>query len=142
MARIEITGLDDVMAMFDKLEAMPDQVMRDMVNAGSDVAVKAIKGKALTLINGPYANGTIAKAVRKRKEKKTKDGISQEIGFAGNMKDKYHKKATPVSTVAFFNEVGSQKVRARNFVKVALAETENEIIAAEERVLDEHMKNI
>lgn len=57
MARLETTGIEDIISAFDDLADVPDDVMRDMLLAGGEVVATAQRNKLKQL--GLYKTGKL-----------------------------------------------------------------------------------
>lgn len=136
MARFEVEGLFDFSNLINA-GAVPNDVMNKMLHAAADIAVKAQKKSANSMLNKGYSTGELAKSIGKGRIKRTQDGKSIKIVFKGSRKRGKSKEVhTSNATIAFYNEFGTRRQRPRPFVRTANAQCEEEAIEAAAKVFD------
>ena len=141
MARVEISGFQELAADIEGLVRGSTEVLEEMIEAGAQVVVKEQKKQARSMLKGKYYKGDVAGGIYAKKPVKSKDGISQTISFKGTVKDKHHKKGTSVGEIAYINEYGKNSQPARPFIRTANAVSEEEAVKAEEKVFDNYLQS-
>lgn len=127
MATLELSGLDDLCAAYNRIYDIPESVTSEALDEMAQVAEKKIKESGLKMgVRDPESNEHILDKVKRRKPKITKEGGYSMITFSGRRKR--GRKGVKNSVIAFMNEYGSRTVRARPFVGTALAENEKAIV--------------
>jgi HK97 gp10 family phage protein len=130
MGSISTIGLDGLISDMERLAVLPDSVLDDMLNAGADVLEKAQERSAQTMLGGPYSKGVTAKAIKRTKSKKAKNGRSLEIYPQGSRTGPRSKKSRRNAEVAFVNEFGKRGQPARPFIKAANDAATSEVTEA------------
>lgn len=140
MASFKVDGLFDLSDIVNA-GAIPNEVMNRMLHAAAGVAVKAQKKSAREMLNGKYATGQLAESIKEGRIKSTRDGKSISIEFTGSRKR--GNTTTSNAEIAFINEFGSPRrgIKAREFIKKANRQCENEALDAAGKVLDEWMES-
>lgn len=70
MAKLSISGFDDLQADMEALLKMPDSISDDILNAQADIIVDAQKESMAKMLKGPYSTGETARSIKKGKVKK------------------------------------------------------------------------
>ncbi len=128
MARIEISGLVDVLNSMEKLAQIPDGVINDMLNAQSEVVVKAQKKTGLRM--GIHRTGVTLQSIKAGNVKRRRDGAYVDVYPQGTNKDGNRN-----AEVAFINEYGKRGQPARPFIRTANEESAAETTRAAEKIL-------
>ena len=116
-----VKGIYDLEEDFEKLDALPESVYDDMLNAAADVMVKETSKQASTMLVGKYYTGDLANHIRKGKIRKNrKNGRYTDVLFYGNVTDKKHPKGERRAKIAFINEYGKRSQPARPFISMAV----------------------
>ena len=138
MAQFKFEAPKDLMKSMKELETKSPELCREMVDAGLDVAYKAVANKV------PVKTGTLKKSLKKTKVKINKSGeYFGSLKFNGYDKkrtSKKYPKGVPNSLRAAVYEYGNTKQTARPFLRPALTSAENDIKAAMQKVYDEEVK--
>ncbi len=128
MARLEISGLDELDRVFRELGNVPDAVTERACKAGAEVAAAKIKqtgeSKRIRSEIAPH----ILDHIKVGKFKKTDGGGYVDITFSGTQKKTKGSKPVQNSRVAFENEYGNSTQSARPFVGPAMAANEDAIV--------------
>lgn len=129
MARLEIYGMDDLDAAFNRIGNIPEAETTRALNEMADIAAAGIKrsGEALG-IRDPESNVHILDKIVKRKAKITRDGGYVDITFSGSRTRGTTK--TRNAEIAFINEYGKRGQPARPFIGQAMNQNEEKIAAA------------
>lgn len=136
MATFDRGNFDDLAVFMDQLANMPDHILDDALNAGADILVDQIKKNARTVLAGPYNKGGVAGGVKKKRPTKSGGGRKIPITFEGT------QHGERIGTIAFVNEFGTKKQKARPFVKQAIEETKESVTRAEEEVINNYIQSI
>ena len=128
MARLEISGLDELDRVFRELGNVPDDVTERACKAGAEVAAAKIKqtgeSKRIRSEIAPH----ILDHIKVGKFKKTDGGGYVDITFSGTQKKTKGSKPQKNSLIAFQNEYGNSTQSARPFVGPAMAAGEDAIV--------------
>lgn len=136
MAKFEVSGMTALEECFQNLEALPTDILHKMLDVQADIVVEAQKKTAQTMLQGPYNKGAIVKAIRAGKIKVVKDTYVQDVTFRG----KQH--GVRLSEIAFHNEFGNRKQKARPFVATANKRVEEQIVEAADKVFDDFVESL
>ena len=118
MAKIEITGLGETLISMEKMANIPNDVMKQIMDAQANVVVDAQKKTASTMLRGPYYKGGVAEGVSKGRYKRLKDGAEHYVVFKGE------QHGDRIAEIAFINEYGKKGQPARPFIKTANEQAE------------------
>jgi HK97 gp10 family phage protein len=142
MASFKVDGLAELEGFFENMAAMPNDVINKMLHAEADIAVKAQKRTAKSMLKGPYAHNPVklAESIVKGKIKNTKDGKSLHIVFKGSRKR--GNIVTPNAEIAFLNEFGKRGQNPRPFIKTANEECAEEALDSAGKVFDEFLNSL
>lgn len=125
MAEIGFVGLDDLMLSMEEIAQIPDDVKDKMLDAQADVVVFAQRAKARAY--GVEDTGLVISSINKGKPK-LKNGARVIYVTPSNTRSRVarnrktgEKKVTKVrnAEIAFINEYGDRRQRARPFVRDA-----------------------
>ncbi len=152
MAKLSVSGLDDLMLSLQEVAEIPDAVQDEMLNAGADILIPEIKARGEGY--GVEDTGLTLKSLAKSKVKKNqKIGRYLTVYFKGSRvrgKDPKTGKNLRIknSEIAFLNEYGNrmseygtQKHPARPFFGDALKLSEKTIAKAQEAIYDKWLKS-
>lgn len=128
MATFSAHGVDELSLSLKQLIELSDETHEEMLTAQANVLAKAQSAKAKTMLQGPYNKGAVASAVNITKTKITKGGRVKYITFKGT------QHGNRIAEIAFVNEYGTKSQPARPFIRTANAESEDEAVAAAEKV--------
>ena len=132
MADFTTEGIDKYLLDFEEIASLPGDVLEDMVEAGGEIIRKGQATTASSMLQGEYYQGDVAAGAKLGKAKRSADGASIYVTFAGTA------HGNRVSEIAFINEFGKEGQPARPFVSIANELYADEANEAEQKVLDEH----
>lgn len=146
MARVEFSGIDEVVTSLTELSELPDEVIDAMLNARADVVVKAQRAEARKLgteyrnkgQKKNYATGMTANSIRKGKVK-VKDG-QRVLYITPTGSRRRGKTKTRNAEIAFLNEYGTRTINARNFIRIANERAADAATAAEFEVYSRYLE--
>lgn len=139
MARMEVDGLGPLIEDFEMLAALPDNVIKDMLNAGADVIVEAQRTEIQRQWKGPYSLGISVKSIKKDSKIRT----TKYLGLTGRYINIYPqgernrgKRRVRNAEIAFINEYGAPKrgIAARPAIGTANTKAEQRAVEAGEKV--------
>lgn len=139
MAYFKVEGLADLIEDFGNIASLPEDVIDEMLNAEADVAVKAQKRTAQSMLHGKFYTGDLAKSIDKTKVKKTRDGASIQIVFKGSRTR--HGGMSTNAEIAVVNEFGKRGQDPRAFIKTANEECADEAVGEAGKVYDAYLKS-
>lgn len=129
MPQIDIQGFDELNDAFTRMSDIPESVMADALTSMAEVASKAIKNKGESMgVRDPESSVHILDKLKINKFKKDSSGGHVDITFSGT-RSRGNKRVRNAE-IAFVNEYGTRKQRARPFIGTALAEQESRIVDA------------
>lgn len=127
MARIELNGFDDLCEAFNRISDIPDSITEEALEGMAKVAEEKIRQQGESMgVRDPESEVHILDKLKRKKPKITPEGGYSVITFTG--KRRRGKKETRNAEIAFINEYGSRKVKARPFIGTALAKNEDQIV--------------
>lgn len=134
MARLEINGMDALLADYKELLQLPHEVAEDILNAEADVIIPAQRAEIQRQWNGPYSEGISAKCIQKTEVKIKRDGYCIYVYPQGERKR--GRKRIRNGEIAFRNENGAPRrnIAARPAIATANAKAEQAAIEAGEKV--------
>ncbi len=135
MAKLSVNGLGSLMLSLEQVAAIPDDVVRDMLDAEAQVVEEAQVATGMQM--GVYRTGETLRSIRRGKLKKDRDGIrTVSITFSGT-NDKGERNAA----VAFINEYGKRGQPARPFIATANAAAADSAVAEAEKVYNKFLQD-
>lgn len=136
MPRLEISGFEELVEAFSRLEKVPDEVVIKVVQAMGDIAADAVKqqGEAVG-VRDPNSDVHILDKIKVGKPRTTEYGAQADITFTGSRKR--GNTATRNAEIAFLNEYGKRGQTARPFIKTAFQREEKKIVQAGADILGE-----
>lgn len=127
MASFEFSGFDDLSAALNRIGQPPDEVKAEALTAMAQVAAGKIKDRGEALdVRDPESDVHILDTIKTNKPKLTKDGGSVTITFSGSRSR--GGKRVRNAEIAFVNEYGTRKQRARPFIGQAMTQNEQAIV--------------
>lgn len=118
-----------------EIAEIPEDVQSEMLNAQADIAAAAIKAKGEAY--GVKRTGQTLAHITKGKVKRDKDGnLCIHVTFNGK-----NEKGVRFAEIAFINNYGRRKMKARPFVTDAVASTEGQTAAAADTALDKWLES-
>lgn len=134
MPRLELTGLDELVAAIGRISKIPHEVQERALKAGADIAMAEIKSKGEALgVRDAESNIHILDKLKINKPSYKDDIAYTDITFAGTRTR--GNKQTRNAEIAFINEYGDRKQDARQFIKTAMEGKADEITNAQAEVL-------
>ena len=134
MASLNCEGIDNLMLSLKDISEIPSGVKEDILNAQSDIIVKAQKEKGITY--GVHKTGLTITSIKKGGPK-TKNGImSIYVTPTGKNKDGNRN-----AEVAFVNNYGRRNQKARPFITDANEQSTEATTKAALSVYDKWLKS-
>lgn len=115
MAEIGFSGLDELMLSMEEIAQIPDEVQDAMLNAQADVVTAAQKARARAY--GVQDTGLVIFSIKKGKPKRKKGVRVIYITPSGTRRR--GKQTVRNAEIAFINEYGDRRQRARPFIRDA-----------------------
>lgn len=115
MAEIGFSGLDELMLSMEEIAQIPDEVQDAMLNAQADVVTAAQKARARAY--GVQDTGLVISSIKKGKPKRKKGVRVIYITPSGTRRR--GKQTVRNAEIAFINEYGDRRQRARPFIRDA-----------------------
>ena len=115
MAEIGFVGLDDLILSMEEIAQIPDEVQDAMLNAQADVVTAAQKARARAY--GVQDTGLVISSIKKGKPKRKKGVRVIYITPSGTRRR--GKQTVRKAEIAFLNEYGDRRQRARPFIRDA-----------------------
>lgn len=115
MAEIGFSGLDELMLSMEEISEIPDEVQDAMLNAQADVVTAAQKARARAY--GVQDTGLVISSIKKGKPKRKKGVRVIYITPSGTRRR--GKQTVRNAEIAFINEYGDRRQRARPFIRDA-----------------------
>lgn len=132
MAKLTIQGLDSVIADMKRLGELEGETADKMLTEGAKIVAEEWKNAIKQA--GLVDTGDMLNSVRPSKPKTSKDVRNIEVFPQG--KD---RKGVRNAEKAFVNHYGTSRIKKTRFVDKANAKAEPRVIAAYERIWNEHM---
>ena len=128
MANLELNGFDDLCEAFNRIKDIPDSITEEALDGMAAVAFEKIKteGESMNVRDPESGEHILDKLSKNSKAKITDAGGYKLITFTG--KRLRGKKETRNAEIAFINEYGSRKMKARPFIGMALQKNEDKIV--------------
>lgn len=139
MARIEVDsgsyGIKAVADMIKNLADLPTSVVDAMLQEGVKPVVKALQTEASKLNIEGHSTGELERSITARSPAGAKGKRYIDVEFVGR-----RKGGRLNSTVAFFNEFGSKRIKARRFIQKANNDSATASVEAMMRVYDDFIE--
>ena len=134
MARLDLTGFDELCEAFSRMSNVPDEVVSKSLTEMEKVAASKIKASGEAFgIRDEQSSVHILDKIKMQKPKKTGTGGYAEVTFTGSRER--GKTTTRNAEIAFVNEYGKTKQQARPFVGKAIEANADAIANAGAQVL-------
>ena len=130
MAGFQTDGLSALSASFDKLAAMPDELMGTMLREGAEVLARAQQESAEAF--GLRDTGLMIDSIKPGKARRTPDGGDIAITPEGTRRR--GKTTTRNAEIAYVNEYGKAGQPGTGFISKANFQSEDEAIGASSQV--------
>lgn len=137
MAEFSFSGLGDLMLDMQAIAELPEDVQDEMLNAQADVVVKAQQEQAKVM--GVEDTGLTLHSIKKGKVK-LKKGV-RVIYVTPTGTRKRGKKRVRNAEIAFVNEFGKEKQKARPFIRTANEKSAEATTQAAADVYDRFLKS-
>ena len=136
MARFNCSGLDEFALSMQEIEEIPEEVKGEMLSAGADVAISAMKQNIAAL--GVVDSHQLMNSLTKKKKKGKNGDLYYVVAPQGKRSDGERN-----GTVGYVNEFGAphRGIRPRPWMQTALYESADAIVAAEFAVYDKWLKS-
>ena len=121
MAKLDLTGYDELLDAFARLSDVPETVINKALTAMEAVAADKIKASGDSMgvrDSDSNSNDHILDKIKMNKPKKTDAGGYADVTFSGSRTR--HGKQTRNAEIAFINEYGKRSQQARPFVGEAM----------------------
>lgn len=141
MARLSVSGLNDLMLSLEEVAELPDEVARSMLRSEADIVLQAQKRMASQM--KVEDTGLTIESMDKGPARK-RDGImSLYITSKGTRVRTRGKKTQEVrnAEIAFINEYGKRGQPARPFIATANAAAADSAAAEAAKIYDEFLKS-
>lgn len=137
MAKLSVSGIDDLMLSLEEIASIPDDVAAAMLDAEAQVVEEAQIAEGMSM--GVYDTGQTLRSIRRGKMKRGKDGTRMVYVTPQGVNDRGERSAT----VAFINEYGvpSRKIPPRPFIATANEKAADPAVAEAEKIYDEFLKS-
>ena len=141
MAELQVSGIEGLMLSLKELEEIPDDVKDEMLNAGADVVVPALKAKIVAY--GILDTGTTERSIKKGKPKNAKGGgrVIYVNAVGSRTRGKNEKTTTRNAEILFLNEFGTKKIKARPAVRDSAEESAEAVERAQADIYDKYLKS-
>lgn len=134
MARFEIEGIDDLNNALHELGQPPDEIKAEALTKMAQVAAGKIKSQGEAMgVRDPESDVHVLDTIKTNKPKLNKNGGICAITFAGTRPR--GRKRVRNAEIAFINEYGTRKQRARPFIGMALTQNEQAIVEPGAKIL-------
>lgn len=134
MATMTTTGLDEYAFDIQELSDLPDEVLREMLQAEGEVIKRAQTETAQSMLQGPYYAGGVASGVRLGKYKRNSGNATMYVTFEGT------QHGNRIAEIAFINEFGKHGQPARPFIRTANEAHADEAVDAAVKVYDNYLR--
>lgn len=141
MPRLDLSGYDELIAAFDKISNVPEDVQMKALTAMEQVAATEIRKSGESYgVRDPESSVHVLDAIKVNKPKKTDSGGYADVTFSGTRSRS--GKQVRQAEIAFINEYGKKNQQARPFVGEAMNKNADAIaIAGADVILDYIDKN-
>ena len=131
-----VNGAIELAKDFEKIAALPQEVVDDMLTAEATVVVAAEKKTALAMLRGPYRNVRtgVAQSIRQGQIRKSRGRSYTDVIFEGT------QHGERLAAIAYINEFGKLNQPARPFIAAALIKCTDEAVDAAAKIYDDFCK--
>ena len=138
MATIEMDGLSALSVSLDKLAAMPDDVMGQMLTAGADVLAQAQQESADA--HGLRDTGMMIESIKAGRPRRSPDGGDIAITPEGTRRR--GNTETRNAEIAYINEYGKDGQPGTGFIREANDKKEADAVGASEKIYNTWLDRI
>ena len=140
MARLDLTGYDELLDAFARIGEFPDSVLDSALTAMETIAADEIRSSGERYgIRDPQSNVHVLDKVKINNPKRTETGGYADVTFSGTRTR--GNTETRNAEIAFINEYGKRSQQARPFVGEAMEKNADKIAQAGEKIITEWMEN-
>lgn len=136
MASFEMTGMDELVDLFEKMPQAVERAVPEMLKAGAKILEDEQKQAAREM--GIEDSGGLIKSIKPTKIKKDGSETYIEVYPQGKAKHGNDRKGVRSNvrhaTIGFVEEYGTTRKQARPFLSVATARAENKIAEKQEEI--------
>ena len=133
MARIDASDWDALALDMEAITTLPRAVLDEMILAEAEVIKEAQSKEAESMLQGPYYQGAVAKAVHVNHPTRSPDGVSVTITFKGS------QHGNRLGEIAYVNEYGKHGQAARPFINTANERKAEPAVEAAAAVYDKYL---
>lgn len=136
MAKLELTGFDELLDAFTRIGDVPGEVLDKTLTAMETVAAEKIKASGESMgvrDQNPEDNVHILDRIKMNRPKRTDTGGYADVTFSGSRTR--IGRSTRNAEIAFINEYGKRSQQARPFVGQAMEQNADAIANAGAEVL-------
>lgn len=139
MADFSFHGLDELMLDLQQIAELPEDVQDEMLNAQADVVVAAQRAEAEAMGVHAPGSGLVIKSIKKGKVKVRKGVRAIYVTPTGTRKRGNTRVRN--AEIAFINEYGKKKQKARPFIRTANEKSAESATRAAAEVYDRYLKS-
>ena len=134
MASLELLGFDSLDQVFREISEIPWSVTEDALDAMAETAMPKIRSSGESMgVRDPESDVHILDKLKRNKAKQTDSGGTETVTFSGTRTR--HGTRTRNAEIAFINEYGKRGQPARPFIARAMADNEDAILDAAEKIV-------
>lgn len=137
MAEFNFSGLEEITLDMQQVAQLPDEVIDAMLNAKADVTAAA--QKSVGRMMGVERTGLTLRSIKKGKIKLKKGQRIIYVTATGSRKR--GEKRVRNAEIAFLNEFGTRKIKARPFIRTANEQSAEAATAAAMKIYDEWLES-
>lgn len=137
MAEFNFSGLEEITLDMQQVAQLPDEVIDAMLNAKADVTAAA--QKSVGRMMGVERTGLTLRSIKKGKIKLKKGQRIIYVTATGSRKR--GEKRVRNAEIAFLNEFGTRKIKARPFIRTANEQSADAATAAAMKIYDEWLES-
>ena len=137
MAEFNFSGLEEITLDMQQVAQLPDEIIDAMLNAKADVTAAA--QKSVGRMMGVERTGLTLRSIKKGKIKLKKGQRIIYVTATGSRKR--GEKRVRNAEIAFLNEFGTRKIKARPFIRTANEQSAEAATAAAMNIYDEWLES-
>lgn len=129
MAKLDLSGFDDLVKAFDNISNVPEETQMRALTAMEKIAAEKIRESGEHYgVRDPESSVHVLDSIKMNKPKKTITGGYADITFSGSRTRS--GRQTRQAEIAFINEYGKRSQQARPFVGEAMNKNADAIAKA------------
>ncbi len=145
MARFKVDGIDTFIGTFEEILQISDEAKIKAVEAGADIMVKTIQQKGESY--GVRDTGMTLDSIVRKNGRMTDDGAECVVTVKGTRSNGSGARGGKTLTktnadVAFMNNYGTRKNKAKPFFDEGASESENSAVEAATKTYENYLKEI